>query len=66
MHRLLPRSPLSRILLLTQLVCITAGTVVLIAIYREHPTPALQLLVAIAVAVWIVTLSGWRVAMRPT
>jgi two-component system NtrC family sensor kinase len=64
MHRLLPRSPLSRILLLTQLVCITAGTVVLIAIYREHPTPALQLLVAIAVAVWIVTLSGWRVAMR--
>jgi len=64
MHRLLPRSPLSRILLLTQLVCITAGTVVLIAIYREHPTPALQLLVAIAFAVWIVTLSGWRVAMR--
>lgn len=64
MRRLLPRSPLSRVLLLTQLACLSAGTVVLVAIYAQMPTRAFEVLVTIDAAVWIVTLSGWRIAMR--
>jgi PAS domain S-box-containing protein len=64
MRRLLPRSPLSRLLLLTQLVCVAAGSVVLIALHQEISTRALQLIVPLAGGVWVVTLTGWRIAMR--
>jgi len=64
MRRFLPKAPLSRFLLLTQLACVSAGSVVLIALHKEISTLALQLIVPLAVGVWIVTLSGWRIAMR--
>jgi len=64
MRRLLPRSPLSKTILLTQLASIAAGTVVIIAIRGQIPTVALWLIVPILGAGWGVTLTGWRIAVR--
>ena len=64
MRRLLPRSSIWKVTLLTQLACVAAGTVIFIAIYRQLPIAAARLLVPIIIAVWIVTLFGWRIAMR--
>src|SRR6478672_7778894 len=64
MHRLLPRSRVSKILIATQLGCVAAGTAVLVAVRAHLPSGALQLGVAIISAGWVVTLVGWRIALR--
>ena len=64
MRRLLPRSPLSKTILLTQLASIAAGTVVMIAIRDQIPTLAVWVIVPILGVGWGVTLAGWRIAVR--
>ena len=46
MRRLLPRSPVSKILIATQLGCVAAGSTVLFAVRAELPSRALPLIVS--------------------
>lgn len=64
MRRLLPRSPVSKILIATQLGCVAAGSTVLFAVRAELPSRALPLIVSIIGAGWAVTLAGWWFAVR--
>jgi two-component system NtrC family sensor kinase len=64
MRRLFPQTPASRIVIATQFASLAAGTVVLIAIRAQLPSSALRLFVPILGAGWVVTLAGWRFAVR--
>ena len=64
MRRLLPRSPVSKILIAIQLACVAAGSAVLVAVRGELPSRALPLIVSIIGAGWAVTLAGWWFAVR--